>query len=135
MGTRMDDAGGGDRTDPLEWIIASVAAAALVALAAWLGYLALTEPAGTPALAVRPTAVQQAGAGWVVTFEARNTGPRTASEVEIEGEILADGHVLARGRTRIDYLPARSTRKGGILFDRDPTGAALRMRAVGYADP
>ena len=80
-------------------------------------------------------AVQQAGAGWVVTFEASNTGPRTASEVEIEGEILAHGHVLARGRTRIDYLPARSTRKGGILFDRDPTGAALRMRAVGYADP
>ncbi|WP_372052767.1 hypothetical protein P7L74_02100 (plasmid) [Tistrella mobilis] len=43
--------------------------------------------------------------------------------------------LISTTRKRIDYLPARSIRKGGILFDRDPAGAEVRMRAVGYADP
>jgi len=35
----------------------------------------------------------------------------------------------------LDYLPPRSDRAGGLLFESDPRAGALRLRAKGYANP
>ncbi|MEN2989560.1 hypothetical protein WG926_14685 [Tistrella sp. BH-R2-4] len=118
-----------------EWAIGAIGAALLVAMVVWLLVQAITTPAGVPAIRVQPTVVAAAGEGWVVTFEAWNDGPRTASAVEIEGVITDGGAVVSRGRSRLDYLPPGSVRKGAILFDRDPHGLRVEMRALGYADP
>lgn len=82
-----------------------------------------------PDIAVAATGVRRSGAGFLVEFEARNLSPITAAQVTIEGKLPGGETSMAT----IDYVPGRSSRRGGLYFGEDPRGAQLR--ALGYQDP
>jgi len=114
----------------LEWIASALG---LLLIFGVMGVVARDAFNGSAAMApdisIAATRVRQAGAGFLLEFEARNLSPVTAAQVTIEGK-LPDGET---SMATIDYVPGRSTRRGGLFFSRDPRGAELR--ALGFQDP
>lgn len=118
-----------------EWIAAAIGLA-LVLGALWVllshGFSGVQKP---PDVSLRVVEVQRTTGGWLVQFEARNGGDRTASELGVRGELVAADSVTETAETTLDFLPGGSTRNGGLFFTRDPASAQLRLTAMGYRDP
>lgn len=149
--SRSDDAPGGDdlgqagqgeddREPPAVTVLE--VAASLLGLALTLGMIAfiaweaLTSPADAPpVVVVQPLEVRPAGDLWVVEFEASNLSSSTAAGVEIEGTLSGGGRTLDTARATLDYVPGKSTARGGLYFGSDPGGLDLELRALGFADP
>ncbi len=114
----------------LEWIASAIGLVLALAVMAAIARDAFNGSSEmTPDIRISAIGARQVGAGWVVEFEARNASPATAAQVAVEGR-LPDGETAT---ATIDYVPGRSTRRGGLFFSRDPRGAELR--ALGYQDP
>ena len=117
----------------------AVAALGALLVAGTLGYVgwhALTETATPPALAVRVTSMApQAGAGYLVTFTVANGGDAAAAGVRVVGELWHDRDLLETGEAVLDYVPAHSASRGGLVFGRDPRQHALAVRATGWVEP
>lgn len=75
------------------------------------------------------------GGGYVVEFTARNRArTATAAQLRIEGELrTATGPETAEAT--LDYVPARSEKRGGLYFVNDPRAGPLQLRAIGYSEP
>jgi len=115
---------------PLEWIAAGVGlalAGTAIGLTAWDAMLGVTGP---PAIEVRLKRVTPTPHGYVAEIEAFNHGGAPAAQVEIEGVISGADPASAT----IDYIPEGSRASGGLIFDRDPRGAVLKLRAKGFSD-
>ncbi len=107
----------------------------VLALLGFLAYQALGARETPPELAVVVTRVEEAGAGWTVSFQAVNSGGHTAEAVQIEGAVLRDGHPVDQASSTIAYLPPHSSRAGALVFSTDPASGDLRVSAVGYRLP
>lgn len=115
---------------PLEWVAAGIGlvlAGTAMGLTAWDAMFGVKGP---PAIEVRLTQVTQTAHGYVAEIEAFNHGGTPAAQVEIEG-MSASGEPAG---VTIDYIPERSRAKGGLIFEQDPRGGALKLRAKGFAD-
>lgn len=114
----------------LEWIASAVGLVLAVGLIAIIARDAFhTGRELPPELSVRALDARTTAGGHLVRFELANGSPTTAAQVEIEG-VLANGETSS---ATIDYVPGRSTRRGGLLFTLDPVG--VRLRVTGYQDP
>ena len=117
-----------------ERIIGTVSAAVILGLMVFLGARALANNGTPPDIVVELRGVTQVGAGWLVEVEATNLGSAAATDLEIEGEMPAPG-----GRERrsvvLEYVPPRSSRRGGLYFTGDPRTRPLTLRALGYRSP
>ena len=102
---------------------------------AYLGWQALTASKGPPVISVQVTAIEPQPTGYLVRFEARNDGGSSAAAVEIVGLLTEGAATREEGRATLDYLPANSSDRGGLLFTRDPRRLHLDVRASGYAEP
>jgi uncharacterized protein (TIGR02588 family) len=116
-----------------EW---AVGALGLLLLLALVGFLAreATTSATPPDLTARVDSVSRLTSGWLAHVRVLNRGRETAVEVTVEGELVA-GSDTVRRETTLDYVPGRSERGGGLLFDRDPSSGRLDVRATGYQEP
>lgn len=117
-----------------ERIIGAVSAAVILGLMAFLGVRALANNGTPPDIVVELRGVTQVGAGWLVEVEATNLGSSAATDVEIEGEMPAPGGSERRSVV-LEYVPPRSTRRGGLYFTGDPRTRPLTLRALGYRSP
>jgi uncharacterized protein (TIGR02588 family) len=120
------------RTKPplLEWIASAIGLMLVLGVMGTIARAAFDAGADlAPELAVTATRVRRSGAGFLLEFEARNLSPATAAQVSVEGKLPSG----ATSTATIDYVPGRSTRRGGLLFAEDPRGAELR--ALGYQTP
>lgn len=118
-----------------EWAVAAVGLLLVLAVVAQLVREAVRSPQRPPDVTVVVDTVSRGAGGWRVGFEARNAGDETAAELTVEGTLVTpDGRTLVR-EARVDYLPARSTRGGGMFFPVDPRAGTLRLEATGYQDP
>lgn len=99
-------------------------------------YEAVTAPANpVPQIVVRVDTVIAYPSGHVVEFRAINAGDATAAGVQVEGELRSDTGVVERSESTVDFVPARSWRKGGLLFKGDPRAHRMEVRAVGFGRP
>ncbi len=73
--------------------------------------------------------------GYLVEFTARNRTARSAANVEIEAELTVPGAQPIVSTVALDYVPARSQHRGGILLPADPRAGRLELRALGYIEP
>jgi uncharacterized protein (TIGR02588 family) len=55
--------------------------------------------------------------------------------VQVEGELRADTGVVERSESTVGFVPARSWRKGGLVFRAEPARYRLEVRVVGYDRP
>lgn len=131
-----DEQGKVSGTPVLEWIAAAVG---LVLTLTMLGFIGrqVPEPARDepPALQVRVERISEAAQAWVVEVTVENLSPTTAAAVQIEGALQDGEQVIATSQGSFDYVPGHSSRRGGLLFEQDPRGFELTVRALGYADP
>ncbi|MBL8544982.1 MAG: hypothetical protein JNL81_00875 [Hyphomonadaceae bacterium] len=118
-------------TPLLEWLTGGVGAIVFCAMLGVLVAAGADGAGGPPNIQVSVERIAPTRAGYVVEFEAENSGDQTAAAVDILAE-LASGETA---RAHIDYLPPHSVRRGGVFFERDPRAGAVSLRAEGYADP
>ncbi len=120
-----------DPVPALEWGAAGFGLLLLLALLAIIGRGALAGGQdNVPLLVATVERVVATPAGHVVEIEVANRSSVTAASVQVEG--IAGGETST---ATIDYVPARSSASGGLLFTRDPTAGGMRLRVTGYELP
>jgi uncharacterized protein (TIGR02588 family) len=122
-------------TSRLEWAAAAMGGVLLASLIGYLAYTGLTAPAGPPRIEVRTGKLDHGPGGYIVQFTARNDGQSTAAAVKIRGRLSVGDQVVEESEAVLDFVPERSEREGGLLFERDPRRHTLSVRAEGYAKP
>jgi uncharacterized protein (TIGR02588 family) len=137
---RSESAGRNDRPpEPaiplLEWIVGGLGALLVGAAIAYLVSNSLTRDRTPPDLRLEAERVLDLGDGYLVQFRAFNEGGSAAAEVTVEGELVAPDGTAEVSEAVLDYLPPRSGREGGLLFESDPRAGELSLRARGYAKP
>lgn len=119
----------------LEWTVAALSAAMVLALVGFLLHDALTRSPSPPDLDVRSDSVVSVGAGHLVAVTVSNGGGRTAASVQLRGELLQGDSVLETSEAVLDYVPVGAHRHAGLQFERDPEVHVVRVRVVGYEEP
>ncbi|MGE6784495.1 TIGR02588 family protein [Ensifer adhaerens] len=118
----------------VEWLTGVVSAALIVALIGWIAFEAVTQDRGPPDLSVSIINIERRAGGYLVMFAANNTAGRTAAGVVIRGEVTAGGRVIETVETTLDYVPMRSSARGGFIFRNAPEGRS-RLFATGFSEP
>lgn len=122
-------------TSALEWVVAAIGAAILVAMIGYMLHDGLTRREGPPDVVLTQGPVQPTASGFVLPFKAENRGHSTASALEIGGRLMDGDRVVEESRATVDFLPEGSEREGGLFFTRDPRQGGLVLRAEGYSRP
>jgi uncharacterized protein (TIGR02588 family) len=118
----------------LEWLVAAVGLVLIVAVIAFM-IVEANRDSETPRIGVRVDSVSVLGdGGYLVQFTAVNRGGASVAAVGVVAEVR-DGAETETSRATMDYLPARSERRGGLHFTLDPRRGTLRLRAEGYQKP
>ena len=118
----------------LEWLVAAIGLVLVVGVVAFMIVEANGDP-GPPRIEVRVDSVVALDDGtYLVEFTAGNRSDASAAAVGIAGEVR-DGGETETSHATLDYLPARSERRGGLHFTLDPRRGTIRLRAEGYQEP
>lgn len=123
------------RPHPVEWGMATICAAMVVGIIAFLVHQAMIRSEDGPEITITATTTRPAGPGFVVEFVAENTGDSTAANVEIEGILTGPDGVAEEAGVTLNFLPSGSSRRGGLVFDANPADHDLQLAARGYTDP
>jgi uncharacterized protein (TIGR02588 family) len=126
---------GAPTTSVSEWIVASVSAAMVLGMLAFLVYDGLRSPRTPAAITVETDSIQAAGPGYLVLFRARNGGRTTAAHVVVEGVLETGSGQVETSETTLDYVPAEGEQRGGLYFRQDPRRYTLRLRSHGFREP
>jgi uncharacterized protein (TIGR02588 family) len=129
------DARPGAATSKWEWVAGAVGLVLVLGAVGFIAYNALTTDPSVPAVTVEHVSTERTPGGFVVEFRARNAGPSTAASLTISGTLYDGSTEIETSEVMLDYLPPRGERHGGLIFQTDPTGHELRLKAVGYVDP
>ena len=135
----MSDEGADDGREKTPWVELAIGGCGALLLASMAGYLLLDAFGGG---AERPADIDlesgefaRQGDGWRAPVRVRNLGDRPAEAVELRAELeLASGEVEEAALT-VAFLPPRGEVEAAFLFEEDPNGGELRLRAVGYLVP
>jgi uncharacterized protein (TIGR02588 family) len=117
------------------WIASGVGLLLFLGSVGILGYEGLFNSGGDPAISLSVERLSHDGRRWHAAIRAENSGGTTGARVQVVGELVSGTTVLETARAEFDYLPAGSTQRGGLFFDRDPAAHELRLRVLGYASP
>jgi uncharacterized protein (TIGR02588 family) len=119
----------------LEWLLGSIGALMVAGAVGFLAWSGSVQGDTHPDIRVEVERVLEQRNGWLVLVRAFNEGGSAAAEVTVAGASTAPDGTVESAELRLDYLPSRSDRQGGLFFTRDPRGQDLRVRALGYAEP
>lgn len=132
----VGDVAAEQRKIPLfERIVATVGAAVVLAVFAFLTVDALMGDRSPPDMRVEVVTIEQVRNGYLVQVRVINDGGRAAAHVEVEGVVTVGEGVRSTARLVVDYVPGHSEAEGGLLFDLNPRDQRLKLRALGYAAP
>ena len=125
-----------DPISALEWGAAAFGLVVAVLLLAIIGREAFVgREDAVPILSVQAQRVVQTPSGHIVEFVVQNSSSQTAAAVHVEGTIKGSTAEEETSSTTVDYVPGRSSAKGGILFTSDPRAGGLELRVTGYEIP
>lgn len=120
------------RLEAVAATIGALLALATLGMILWDGFTGGDAP---PEIVLEQVRVVEQAGGFLVEIEALNRGDRTATAVEVVGELRRGEEVVEESRASFDYVPSRSSREGGLFFRADPRQLPLTLRATGYAEP
>lgn len=118
-----------------EWVSAAIGALLVTSAIAYMAYFGISQSNEPPVVAVRPLDVTPVQSGYIVRFEARNTGGKTASTLVVGGDLKNGKATVEESETTLDYVPQNSTRRGWLFFSSDPSRHELELRVKGYTEP
>ena len=125
----------GQKPHAIEWTVAGLSGVLVLAMIGFILYQAISAATKTPELSVAVERIEAAGDGFRVAFRAINAGDTTAAGVTIEGQLQSGDETIETSEVTLDYVPAHSERKGGLLFNHDPSRYQLQLEAKGYKEP
>jgi uncharacterized protein (TIGR02588 family) len=120
---------------PIEWVIGIGSSLLVAAVIAIIGYEAVTSSGSPPDLKVSRLPPSEGTSTGQVRFAITNTADTTAAAVLVHGEWHRADGTIETAEVTLDYVPARSTAAGALIFSKDPGPSDLFIRAIGYADP
>ena len=121
---------------PLEWASAAVGLLIAVALIGTILWHALANRSdAVPILDVEAGRLVPTPHGNVLEFTIANHSPTTAASVQVEGALMRGALEAETSSATVDYVPGRSTAKGGLVFRADPRRHSLQLRVQGYELP
>jgi uncharacterized protein (TIGR02588 family) len=120
---------------PWEWAFGIAGFALVAATVVFLGYKAIANDDAPPDIAIRTDSVAAVGGGYLVAISAVNRGDRAAANVQVQGDLRSESGTVETSEMTFQHLPARSERKGGLFFTRDPRALRLTVSARGYEHP
>lgn len=119
----------------LEWITAAIGLIIVLGALGFLIYRGAMKGDAPPNLKVEVESVTKTGENYLVKFRVANTGEMTAAAVTIEGELKNGEKTEEASDTSLTYVPMQSTRRGGLIFTKNPNEFKLEIRAKGYEQP
>jgi len=119
----------------IEWVTGLVSAAVVIAVIIWIGKDALMDRDTSPDLEADVVLVEARSGGFQVLFEIRNRSSQTASQVAVRGEVLENSKTVETTETVVDYVPGHSRANGGLVFQSDPHGKTISIKAVSFSEP
>ena len=128
-------AGAGPGTSSIEWAVAALGAMVLAGLVLYLTYFALTREEAAPIASIEALSVAPAGSGHLVRFRVSNQANGTAAGLQVIGTLRQGDRTIEEREATIDYLPAYSSREGGLFFSEDPRHYELVLSVGGYSEP
>ena len=123
------------KTPILEWILGGLGVVLLVACVAVLLYEGLNGEESPGAITTEVKGIVSTNGTHIVTFELKNAGTQTLSNVQVTARLVDDEREIERAQTVIDYLPGRSRQEGGFYFRNDPRAHTLEIAPEGYQKP
>ena len=117
------------------WIASGLGLLLFLGSVGILGYEGLFRHGGPPVIVLGVEEVAHDGQRWHARIRAENTGGTAGARVRVAGDLLSGSAVVETAEAEFDYIPAGSTQRGGLYFDRDATAHELRLRVLGYAEP
>jgi uncharacterized protein (TIGR02588 family) len=97
------------------------------------------QPDTPPEIVIEIEQIVANGGGYLVQFHALNRGSATAAGVLVEGTLSEaanpTGEPVATSQVTFDYIPAYSTRQGGLFFQANPEQYQLQIQVKGYLEP
>jgi uncharacterized protein (TIGR02588 family) len=124
-----------DTTPILEWVLGGIGVALLSVCVAFLVYEGVQGDESPGAITTEVKDVVNTNGTHIVTFELRNAGTQTLSNVHVTARLLDDDREIERAQTVIDYLPGHSRQEGGFYFKSDPRAYELVIAPEGYQKP
>lgn len=122
-------------TSPAEWVVAAIGAVVIVVTVGALIYFQVASGSPEPTISITGQKVEHTRGGYLVTFRVRNEGHTTAAHLHVRGELVDGKTTLETDEVTFDYVPAFSSRSGGVFFTHDPAKAELRLRATSFVEP
>jgi uncharacterized protein (TIGR02588 family) len=119
----------------LEWIVAGLGALLAAGVLGVLVQEALTYEEGPPVIVAAIEDVTRTEAGHVVRFTAQNRGDTTAAEVTMAATLKEGDRVVEEAEVTLDYVARKSSRKAGVVFERDPASATIEIKARSFRKP
>lgn len=127
---------GAERQPPLwERVVAAISLMLVAGLLGYLLYEVLAGDHSPPDIVVEIVEIRENGNDWLVLFQAWNHGGTTASGVAIEGQLSRFGITVESAQVTLDFIPAKSSRRGGLYFQNDPSDRDLELQTSGYVLP
>ena len=123
------------KTPLLEWVLGGIGVLLLVACLAFLVYEGMSGRESPGAITTSVKGIVSTNGTHIVTFELRNDGTQTLSNVHVTARLRHDGREIERAQTVIDYLPGQSKQEGGFYFRNDPRTHELDIAPEGYQKP
>jgi uncharacterized protein (TIGR02588 family) len=120
---------------PLEWIFAAVGVLAVLSAIVFLIYRGATKGDAPPRFQIDVESITQSGESYLVALRVTNTSDRTAAAVTIEGELKNGEKSEETSAATMTYVPARSVRRSGLFFSKNPHEYQIRIRAKGFEQP
>lgn len=121
-------------TPLLEWVLGAIGAALIGAAVVYL-LLDGTNETGFGAVEMRIERIEALDKGYLVSFAAHNMGAAALADVHLRARVRQGARQVEEAQLTLDYLPGRSTRRGGFYLQHDPRVHQLEVRAEGFQEP
>ncbi|MET0547046.1 MAG: hypothetical protein ABWZ40_12110 [Caulobacterales bacterium] len=119
----------------LEWFVGALGGLIFLFLIGVTVSSAIRGGDAPPTIITEVVRIQKTHGGYVVEFDARNTGDITGAGVRLVATLSVGGRAVEQHEVELDYLPRGSSQRGGFVFQTDPNKGALKIDADGYTDP
>jgi uncharacterized protein (TIGR02588 family) len=119
----------------IEWVTGALSAAVVLIVIIWIAKDALTDRDVAPDLHGAVLQIDARSEGFQVLFEIQNSSSQTASQVTVRAELSDSSKPVEVAETIFDYVPGHSKSKGGIIFQNNPYGKAISIRATSFNEP
>lgn len=118
-----------------EWVAAGAGLLLVLASIGVLAYYAWTGQSDLPQPEVQVVAIEQQPAGWLVAVRIHNRAQATAAALRLSGRLRQGPEVVEERALELQYLPAGSSREGGLFFSRDPRLHSIEWAFESYERP